>query len=628
MLTSWERFLNKPRNTQDKTDEDESNQSCEMEFEYIEMSDSDSLPQDEPKIAESHFKFINAKSLKGKTILHKAVIHDNLDLTMQLSTNTNVKINALDDQGNTALHYAVQKNICDFSEALIHANASVQNKNNNGETPLHLAVNANSSANVKLLLENNVNMDVATNETMVLSSVGCGVGLCTPLHYAFMREIKNLNSNLILLFIEKNADFNKPDQLGRTPIYYAMLHSSLNTLDKNILQSLICRANLTIKTNKQETLLHAASRNENIPEEIFHQLVYRMARVRVPDLLNSPDSQGNTALFYAIVNKNSEQIKLLLEEGIINPNIWKNSSPLHEAIKNNDNSTAIKLLELGADANAQDNKKNTPLIYAASKGNLEMVECLKKYGANFQGPLGEVALKKSILNWHVDVTVKLIEYGANPAIHIYPSDNQNEQSASSIDLTKLKPSSRDGLDRTFSLSPGDTLLHFAVKSNDLTLAASCLAKKPEMVNMTNDHLNTPAGLAIKMLSPQMAHLLWEKGEEIQFTKKNNRLFSKASSYWNGEIRQKTLDMQAATRGFSSLEQVDEFFKDPNYKLTDMQVKIKQALENKYHPFIGSEVPRGISLAKIGLYNKPVVSRDQIEEISEADCMNENFVGQR
>jgi ankyrin repeat protein len=162
------------------------------------------------------------------------------------------------------------------------------------------------------------------------------------------------------------------------------------------------------------------------------------------------EEEGETALFWAIRERRSNVVALLLELGAdVSVKDTTGETPLHEAA-NSDANTARKLLERGADVNAASKDGTTPLIaavkvgnnevaelllivegvkpnladeegwtalhYAAQRGDLDCVRSLieKKVDVNARSKEGETPLKLASAKGHSDVEAALTAAGAQP----------------------------------------------------------------------------------------------------------------------------------------------------------------------------------------------------------------------
>ncbi len=96
--------------------------------------------------------------------------------------------------------------------------------------------------------------------------------------------------------------------------------------------------------------------------------------------VNKPNRFGETPLMMAVFKGDKTIFEALLERGA-NPNGSKNWTALHYAAASGMNDFVKKLLELGADPNAQTKAGVTPLIMAARKPSRETVLTLLRAGA-------------------------------------------------------------------------------------------------------------------------------------------------------------------------------------------------------------------------------------------------------
>jgi serine/threonine-protein phosphatase 6 regulatory ankyrin repeat subunit B len=104
--------------------------------------------------------FVNQTTKEGYQPIHIAAMAHQLDAVETL-VNLHAAINAVDYQGNTPLHYAVQDGgSAAFVTEMIQLGASVNAVNNQGQTPLHLAALADNLAAVEVLVANHANVTI------------------------------------------------------------------------------------------------------------------------------------------------------------------------------------------------------------------------------------------------------------------------------------------------------------------------------------------------------------------------------------------------------------------------------------------------------------------------------------
>ncbi|GIY54123.1 hypothetical protein CDAR_256601 [Caerostris darwini] len=281
----------------------------------------------------------------GNTPLHLAVLSDldNKGIIEQL-INAKANLNAANKNGNTPLHLAVRLNNKGIIEELIKAKANVSLANNNGNTPLHLAVLLDNMGIIEELIKAKANVSVANNNGN------------TPLHLAVLSDLDN--KGIIEELIKAKANVSLANNDGNTPLHLAVL----SDLDKKgIIKELIkANANVNLANNDGNTPLHLTviRRKHNI----VAPLIQAGANV------NHRDEKGNSALHYAV--DNCIALKRLNRSHICPP------SHKHSGIN------FIKyLLRKGADINSLNNNKESSLMWAARRNDVDALHMLLKYKA-------------------------------------------------------------------------------------------------------------------------------------------------------------------------------------------------------------------------------------------------------
>ena len=94
----------------------------------------------------------------GYTPLHYAVMYNQIGITQLIATHW-CDIDAPDNEGNTPLFYAGAKDMA-ILQTLINAGADINGLNGKNRTALHNAVLKNNITNVRLLLDNGVNVNI------------------------------------------------------------------------------------------------------------------------------------------------------------------------------------------------------------------------------------------------------------------------------------------------------------------------------------------------------------------------------------------------------------------------------------------------------------------------------------
>lgn len=189
-------------------------------------------------------------------------------------------LDARDAAGNTALHWAIRKNLVDTTKFLLSQGANVEAKNIDGQTPLHEA--------------------------------------------AWMGS--DIFSRLVTPFIESKSELkiniNIQDQTGKTPLHEATRAGRVSTTE----QIIRLGADVNCKDAAGETPLHFAAHKNHLP--VVPVLLEAKASI------NLQNSLGHTPLHKAVLAGNVEMVKLLIEKGA-DPNIQDNDglTTLHLANK-------------------------------------------------------------------------------------------------------------------------------------------------------------------------------------------------------------------------------------------------------------------------------------------------------
>jgi|GEM_PF-7017845 len=105
---------------------------------------------------------INAQDNLGRTALHYAAYFNNPSM-VKLLLKAEVDIAAQDNLGRTALHYAVYFNNPGMVELLLKAGVDINAQDSQGRTALHYAACFNNTGIVKLLLEAGAKTNIKDN---------------------------------------------------------------------------------------------------------------------------------------------------------------------------------------------------------------------------------------------------------------------------------------------------------------------------------------------------------------------------------------------------------------------------------------------------------------------------------
>jgi ankyrin repeat protein len=249
-------------------------------------------------------------------------------------------INAQDEKGYTALHYAIEANALKLVQELLKNNADVNAQTKEGNTPMHIAVQLNN-----LEIGRAIRKSRYFNQT-ILNNEGDS---------ALISAVKQSKIKMLTVLLKSPDDYNKQDKEGKTPLHYACINAS-----PCILHRLQDKSLGSIKDIYGDIPLTIAIKynNERAVDMLWHSVHFNTS---------AKDLQLNTLLHMACRHENVPLLEMIFSctKDFDERNMY-NETPLHIASSVN-NLTAIKMLkEKYVDRNALDVRGQTPLIITAS----------------------------------------------------------------------------------------------------------------------------------------------------------------------------------------------------------------------------------------------------------------------
>ncbi|XP_069559574.1 transient receptor potential cation channel subfamily A member 1b [Brachyistius frenatus] len=305
----------------------------------------------------------------GAGPLHHAAAGGHVNLIQFITTVIDSQeLNSGDEQGNTPLHWAVERNRAESCRALLDLNVDPNILNKTLLSPLHLAVSHGHNNLVELLLSygtTDCNLQGDLGNTPVM--LACSINNCEALNILMKRGAKLCQQNKLGHFPMHAAAFagatkamevilKAGEEFGHTPVGH------INYLDKSM-----------------SSPLHLAVRGGNI--ETICLCIDTGARV------DQQQNDKSTPLHLACTQGATEVVKLMLSsvdqvEDIINLSDGACQTPLHRATIFDHAELAEYLISLGADLNSIDCKGNSPLLLATSCGAWKTVALMLSKGAN------------------------------------------------------------------------------------------------------------------------------------------------------------------------------------------------------------------------------------------------------
>ena len=317
-------------------------------------------------------------------------------LLLQHGANPNLK----DDVGATPLHLATRNKAGEIVQMLLSHRADPEIKHHDGSTPLHLAVRNKAGEIVRLLLNHGA-------ETKIKNKDGS-----TALHIALF---DSQDVTILSYLIEKNADIEARDSLGRTPLCNAIVSNS-PTFARYLIRHGADADALCDASNTLGTLLFEAVRQRR--EWAVEALLDGGAHLR------ARDSTGRQALYYAVRRGQESMVKVFLDHGAaetrtIGPVSTSGSTLLHCAMIEPNLTIVEMILKAGFDVNEQDLVGDTALHNLMRTGEppLErIVNLLIDHGAqvDFANNAGDTPLHLAVLHGRSTIWQTLLDAGADP----------------------------------------------------------------------------------------------------------------------------------------------------------------------------------------------------------------------
>ncbi|THY57785.1 ankyrin [Aureobasidium pullulans] len=340
---------------------------------------------------------MNIKSSSGQTLLHEAARGGSADVVRRFLTyGVDIEARNKDEQTPLAVACREPEGSDDVVRVFLDAGAKVVAADKWGYTPLHrLAGNMRRSAAMMLLKTGNVDMTARTNSDrsfldlaaqsgdyeLVRSLLEHGAGIQpeaaskqTPLHLAVMAEKQDKVYAIVERLLEEGCDVNARNDHGCTPLH---AYLSLNEGKENIVQLFFSQgADIDVQDNDGDTVLNCLTEFKQPSELILRLLLKNGAD------LNLGNYEGMTPLHNLARSGLASHVRIILEAGA-NPMARDkhNRQPIQYAAKTNE-ATVRALLDFEADVNVTGSDWPSPIVYASSEANLQVLRLLLDGGAD------------------------------------------------------------------------------------------------------------------------------------------------------------------------------------------------------------------------------------------------------
>ena len=459
-----------------------------------------------------------AKAMQGSPCLLHRVIHANMmSLVMILMKINECDINEVNHDGQTPLHVACTAKNVEYIQAIIqYPTCDLNIQDDNRDTALHVAIYSKlySAEKIQYMLEYN------KCDPNITNNLGY-----TPLHTASLNNqfnsvkvltnftkcnpnIQNLQGNTALhlsmhlmsatvaelFLICDNVDVNVQNREGDTPLHVAVIQGAPPHVIRSLTHHEHC--NVCIVNNQGMTPLHISLNTKKIAIANIIATKYscedrkKMTIEVTSDVLYKAVLENYPSLVQILLDFQSEKVHL---------NLGFNETALHVACKRGYCDMIEILLEKGADVQAVDNDKYTPLHIVCRSLRLD---CLKVLLGN----------KKCDLNQQIA--------NGDTALHIVCKMVNTD----TIHLGMIQILLENGAYVQAVDSSGDAPIHIVCKGLRLDCLKALLQSKGCDVNQQNADGDTALHIVCKMVNIDPMHIckieiLLERGANVQVVNK-------------------------------------------------------------------------------------------------------------
>ncbi|KAJ9592428.1 hypothetical protein L9F63_015844, partial [Diploptera punctata] len=477
---------------------------------------------------------VNKQDVDGCTPLHQAAAQDVDGKCVEYLLQHKADPRIRDNQGYTAIHYAVaggNQTGLEFLLAAVGSYFNLSGENMPKMTPLHLAAYHGHGDILRLLLPlfSNANIKDDTGKTPLdlasfkghrlcvqlllrcggLVSVHDAVTQRTPVHAAVLNGHKEClllllenteesqvvdsvdykkrtplmlavaagHSECVIILLKYGANTNLVDEDQHPALFRAVVHGHQESVELLVGQG----ASPTFQDRDGKSALHLAAACGHLS-----CLVTLLGNTN-EDVGLLQDSQGCTVLHWSCYNGNANCVEYLLEQKHVRSMEGNPFSPVHCAVfQGSEHCLELLITHFGPSiVNLRDHRGRTPLHVAAFHNNVECMQLLLNQNASVEArdATGKTPLLLAAYSGQCNAIELLLDWKAN----IKACDLQS-----------------------------NTALHHACQRKHSRSAMLLLSRTddPEVVNMANKELRTPLHLSSRHGMVAVTRLLLEKGANV------------------------------------------------------------------------------------------------------------------
>lgn len=268
------------------------------------------------------------------------------EITQALNAEAN--INAMDEQNNTVLMIAAEKNNAEAVKILLEEEIDINTQNQDGNTALILASMNNDAETVSAILSHNPDINITNKKE----------------YTALMAAVRYNNPEIVRVLLNADAKLDVVDALGNT----ALMMAASNNTDEVV--KLILEADSGVNVNNCNNsgwnALMMAARTKQA--DTVRELLQRTSDI------NAKNNNGDTALIIASEFNNSEVVSAILEANPeINAQNNDGETALMAAVRNSEYAENVLkvLIKAKPDLQIQNNNNHRAVDIARIKSSLK-----------------------------------------------------------------------------------------------------------------------------------------------------------------------------------------------------------------------------------------------------------------
>ncbi|XP_063697458.1 ankyrin-3-like [Culicoides brevitarsis] len=255
---------------------------------------------------------VNYQNKNGDTALHCAAVREHIPLLNALLKHPEINTKIQNKKGETALLAAINNTWVKFSEDVIrmlvmHEPSLVHIPDFYGVTPLQAAILHDHFNVLRLVVEKGANLHYVDSDEDTLAHFLAGYKAQDPKMIEFLMN----KPNNVLKHI------NKRNKHGNTPLHAACKMNNEKYVNYLLAQR---RIDLLRVNNMNETPLFVclSVNRKTASAKIIDELVKKC-----PGMVSKPNFVGDLPILLALNVENHDVIKVLIEDGRIDVNIWR-----------------------------------------------------------------------------------------------------------------------------------------------------------------------------------------------------------------------------------------------------------------------------------------------------------------